>query len=135
MLWAHSMLSDSPAWSWQHHQGAWTGGRAGGRGSAGLTLQVENPRKGKLDIQSTHSSAVFLQLAGEDGVSSARKAEPSRALQTQMLQLKFSLSPFQHLFAKLPLKLLEQLFCKCWSCHRISAQEIRVIINRKTHEQ
>lgn len=107
----------------------------------GLTLQVENPRKGKLDIWGIHSSAVFLQLVGKDGVSMARKAEPvlgtvmGAGFQAQMVQLKFSLSPFQHLFAKLPLKLLGRLFWKCCSCHRISAQEIKVIIDSKTHEQ
>lgn len=104
-----------------------------------LTLQVENPRKGKLDPRGIHCSAVF--LVGKDGVSTARKAEPvlgsgMRAwFQAQMLQLKISLSPFQHLFAKVPLKLLEQLSCKCCSCHRISAQGIPVTMSSKTHEQ
>lgn len=53
------------------HQGMW-----GHLVWQGLTLQVENPRKGKLDMQGIDSSAVFLQLVGKLSVSTARKAEP-----------------------------------------------------------
>lgn len=73
MLWAHSHEG------WQTSQGMCgcqpgTGTVQVGEVWQGLTLQVENPRKGKLDMWSIHSSAVF--LVGKDGVSIARKAEP-----------------------------------------------------------